>query len=343
MDLLPSNASPASATLTLPTTRLLSTPQVQQFEKSPLTLALIRHGQARSSGSPETPWIDTGLAPANQNSVVQCWQSSTAVTRQKVGTFTIHQAQQFAMVAATAPAKGDPAVQAERLYGELHQVSVKLDMTNIWRIWQYLPDITGPSGVENRYQRYCAGRRRAIALAGWKDSQLPAACLLGDQGDDILLYALIGRSPGISIENPRQVSAFQYPARYSKASPAFSRAVAVTDKPSQSLYVSGTSSITGHASRHTSVLDQLAETFDNLRSLLEESSRYCVEARKGIEALQPLKIYIRHLTDYSPIRNWMTQELPAGHPILYLRGDVCREELLVEVEGEITPFKGSGL
>lgn len=241
------------------------------------------------------------------------------------------------MVAATISAGWDPALSAEQLYLELQDVSVTLGMANIWKIWQYLPNITGPSNLENRYQRYCWGRRKAIAQVGWKDTELPAACLLGDQTNEILLYALMGRSPGVAIENPRQVSAFRYPQRYSQATPAFSRAVAVKTNGSESLYVSGTSSIFGHSSLHTSALDQLAETFENLRSLLNASSKFCTHAAEGLRALRPLKIYIRNPVDFPQIQRWVEHQLPVGHPVIYLKGSICRDELLVEAEGEITP------
>ena len=44
-----------------------------------------------------------------------------------------------------------------------------------------------------------------------------------------------------------------------------------------------------------------------------------------------LKVYVRHAADLGAIQGVLSRELRA-HSLLYLQADVCREDLLVEIE-----------
>ncbi len=239
------------------------------------------------------------------------------------------------MVVAAPEDTEDAEGTAERVYRELLMLAAKLRLPQILRIWQYLPRITAPQGSENRYQRYCAGRQIALAKAGYSPRAFPAACLLDNQGDQLILYALLSATPGVQIENPRQVSAFHYPRIYGRVAPSFSRALALRGAEQSRLYISGTASVVGHASRHTSVEDQIEETLVNLELLLESAIPYCPRARQGLGAIIPLKVYLRNREDYPQSRAQLAARLPAEHPVIYLKANACRENLLVEMEGEI--------
>ena len=53
---------------------------------------------------------------------------------------------------------------------------------------------------------------------------VPAACALGSRnGSPLVIYFLASRQPVTPVENPRQISAYDYPAQYGPK-PAFSRA-----------------------------------------------------------------------------------------------------------------------
>ena len=99
------------------------------------------------------------------------------------------------------------------------------------------------------------------------------------------------------------------------------------------LMVSGTASIVGHATRHAGdVRRQLAEIFSNLDSLLSR-------ARAHAPALPPLrgghtliKAYLRDRSDLPVVEQALRERLPPGTPFLVLAGDVCRGDLLVELD-----------
>ena len=96
------------------------------------------------------------------------------------------------------------------------------------------------------------------------------------------------------------------------------------------MLISGTASIVGHQTLHPGDLsNQLATTFDNIDLLLNSISR----SRTPLAAKPTLlKVYIRHASDLAVIRAAVERAFPAV-PTRYLQGDICRKELLVELEG----------
>lgn len=317
-----SHSAPQAAFVASETAKKLTT--------APATLALIGFDGPRDAGDGRSPWIGTGLEALAPPSV-QAWRVKTPVEYDRLGNFTARTTPGFAMLAATRPAAENPEEAAAKLYRELLETARRIGRPHLLRVWQYLPRITESWHGEERYRAYCAGRARAFEEAGAGDAALPAACLLGDGGEHILLYALTADRPGRQIENPRQQSAFRYPRCYGRTPPSFSRATTFAGGGAETLFVSGTSSITGHASRHTETLDQLAETLHNLESLTKNWRRDA----GGLAAIAPMKVYLRHACDFEAVRAVLTRRLPENHPILYLRANVCRPELNVEIEGII--------
>ena len=102
------------------------------------------------------------------------------------------------------------------------------------------------------------------------------------------------------------------------------------------LFLSGTASITGHESRHRGKLSaQAEETLDNLKTLVTTAS----EASGARFALDPatslLKAYIRKTSDYQEVCDLLHQHLGGSINVLYLEADLCRKELLLEVDGVV--------
>ncbi|HRD64961.1 MAG TPA: hypothetical protein PKY50_02285 [Candidatus Competibacter sp.] len=216
-------------------------------------------------------------------------------------------------------------------YRRLFAVARALGYPHFLRIWNFFPQINRECEGLERYRAFCAGRHQAlVAELAEFEMQLPAASAIGARGPGLQLYALAAREPGIQIENPRQVSAFHYPRQYGLRSPSFSRAVLKTwGERHHHLYISGTASIVGHASRHQDTLPQLDETLANLEALLAEAGR-----RTSMPLpLALLKIYVRPDLDPSPLRDRVTRTFGADVPLLFLRADICRQELLIEIEG----------
>jgi chorismate lyase/3-hydroxybenzoate synthase len=92
--------------------------------------------------------------------------------------------------------------------------------------------------------------------------------------------------------------------------------------------ISGTAAEVGHASAHRDDLKaQLDETLTNLDALLASA-----DMGAGFDTHSTLKAYVRHAADAPRVREFFRQRLPSV-PVLLLHGDICRSELLVEIDG----------
>ncbi|MFL6245822.1 MAG: Rid family hydrolase [Thermoanaerobaculia bacterium] len=188
------------------------------------------------------------------------------------------------------------------------------------RMWNYVGDINGYDGGRERYQLFCSGRHDAFVAAGYHhDVDLPAASAVGMRGRGLIGYFLAASEPGVQVENPRQVAAYRYPPEYGAKSPSFSRATIWKDR----VFVSGTSSVLGHATVHDGdVLAQLEETLLNIETVLAQTGR-------TLDNVISAKTYIRRAADYDLIAARLAGLLPSN---LYLEADICRADLLLEIE-----------
>lgn len=202
------------------------------------------------------------------------------------------------------------------------------------RMWNYFPRIVEHDADGERYQLFCSGRHSAFNTTSGYEPHLPAASALGSHGPGAVVYFLAARTHGLQVENPGQMSAFHYPRQYGPRSPSFSRAVIKSWGHTTHFYLSGTASIRGHKSlHHGDGQAQLQLTLENIEHLLEHSRTVCPDAPIGLTALHLLKVYVRHKDDYPQVRAELERRLGVEHPVLYLLADVCRAELLVEIEG----------
>jgi chorismate lyase / 3-hydroxybenzoate synthase len=200
------------------------------------------------------------------------------------------------------------------------------------RIWNFLEQINVESGGEERYCQFNSARQAAFTTAGRATTgEVPAASALGSmRGSPLTIYFIAARAAPVAIENPRQVSAYHYPPQYGAQSPTFSRAC-VLQNPGTSLFISGTASIVGHQTTHTGdALQQTRETFANIQSLLTEANRRTTPPQPySLQGLK-CKIYVRNAADLPAIRAQVGLMRPAA--AIYLHADICRRDLLVEIE-----------
>jgi len=139
------------------------------------------------------------------------------------------------------------------------------------------------------------------------------------------------------IENPRQTSAYQYPQQYGPRSPTFSRASLVRLEQGEVLFVSGTASIVGHASLHPGdVVAQTRETMANIEAVLAEANRLARQTRFELADLY-YKVYVRDPADLEQIRAELTRHVGDALRAVYLQADVCRQDLLLEIEAIAAP------
>lgn len=188
------------------------------------------------------------------------------------------------------------------------------------RMWNHVGGINEFDAGRERYQLFCAGRHDAFVAAGYQHgADLPAASAVGSHGRGLVIYYLASREPGVQVENPRQMSAYEYPRRYGPKSPSFSRVTVWRD----TVFVSGTSSVIGHATAHEGdVAAQLEETLRNLETVLARTG-------KTLHDVVAAKTYLRRGGDYELVAARLEEVFPAN---LFLEADICRRDLLIEIE-----------
>ncbi|MFO7583020.1 Rid family hydrolase [Guyparkeria sp.] len=234
------------------------------------------------------------------------------------------------------------AVGAEAAYTELLARVAREGTPHLWRVWHYLPAInaTDPETGIERYRLFNQGRAAAFTAANRPAGpSAPAACALGSPADTSgRLVFLASDSPAIGIENPRQVSAWNYPRQYGHKSPLFARAAIARGPRHDWLFISGTASITGHATRHRGdVYAQTDETLTNLQAVLDEANaRRPADCRAfDWNPTTHLRVYLRHPDDLAAVRARLDQQLSAVSRRVFLQADICREDLLVEIEATV--------
>jgi len=211
-----------------------------------------------------------------------------------------------------------------------------------FRIWNLIGRINehNAGGLEV-YQDFCRGRAVAFESLSLEAAQLPAATGVGSLDDGIAFYLLAaGRAWSTGIENPRQTPAYYYPRRYGPMSPRFARATYLRSaggyEAEGRIYLSGTAAVLGHRSVHAAdVRAQCQVALGNIARLMSPGnlSGYGLKGSRGLADLQKIKVYVRRRADLPVVRGICEKAFSPTAEIYYLNVDLCRPELLVEIEG----------
>lgn len=219
----------------------------------------------------------------------------------------------------------DLAKVSEDIYHELLSFVQQSAHPELIRFWNYVPDINGGAGDEENYKQFCTGRLAAFNQREMQDLQFPAASAVGHHTNGITVSALTSNLKPTYHTNPRQVDAFKYPRQYGSSSPSFARASTLDMADQRMCFISGTASILGHNSVHQGDLKlQLYTTSDNILYLLEETGF-------SPDSLETLRIYLRNPNDFQTCQTIIEKLFPNTQTI-YAHADICRSELLVEIE-----------
>lgn len=217
------------------------------------------------------------------------------------------------------------------------------------RFWNFIPNINKPiSDSLSRYMVFNAGRFSAFhdwyGEAKAFDRYLATASGVGHDCNELVIHCLAATSPGLPVENPRQVPSYRYSEHYGPLPPTFARATAVNLNPSGEsiLLVGGTASIRGECSLHHDDLTQQAnETLHNLATVVRAG---CVahsdddltphaEDRTWLRRFRQLRVYYVRPDDRANIAQILDGSGLNLDDIEWRRANLCRPELLVEIEG----------
>lgn len=255
----------------------------------------------------------------------------------EAGGFALQQAGRWRVGRIAVPVAQGLQVAAGEVYAGLFAATENLQLC---RVWHYVPRINepGPEGLEN-YRAFCNGRSLAFERrygAGF-ERMLPSASAVGTEDDRLTVVFAACEVEPRHFENPEQISAYKYPKKHGPRPPSFSRASLV---PSSSgladVFISGTAAIAGHESfAPGDTAGQIERTVRNLRVI----SRVCgidddLGAQRG--GVRHFKVYIRRAEDLAQIRGELERLLlRPDDKVSYLRSDICRAELTLEIEATL--------
>lgn len=204
-------------------------------------------------------------------------------------------------------------------------------INRIVRQWNYIERITDLDGNNQHYQAFNNARAAFYKKTDWPLGY-PAATGIGTNLGGVLVDfdAVFLTKPEDKIEpidNKLQIAAHAYSkqvlkkASDKKETPKFERAKRLTIGGKTLIYVSGTAAIRGEESlRNVNVEQQLHITLENMAELT------------GDATWMMLRVYLKNKDDFAVTANSLQKRHP-DLPIAYMWADVCRDELLIEIEG----------
>lgn len=220
-------------------------------------------------------------------------------------------------------------------YSDIFKALHDLQFAYLWRVWNFIPHITDISatGVET-YHAFNQGRAQAYADAQAQHilppkalQLMPAATAVSCLGEAVQIYFIAARQAGSIIDNPLQVAPIRYPSIYGTYAPRFARARLTTcSNSTPMLCISGTAGITGHRSMcPQDIIGQCRVMWGNINAVLQQ-------AQRSPQHLHGITVYIRHTYHAAAVQNYLHQLLPDNTAVAYFIADICRKDLLVEME-----------
>ena len=210
--------------------------------------------------------------------------------------------------------------------------------SDIYRQWNYIQHITAGKDGSQNYQEFNDARSIFYASDNWANGY-PAATGIGTSAGGVMVELCAIKECDVlnkPIDNPLQIAAHNYSQRVldGKAidalqeltTPKFERARLLDGK----IFISGTAAIKGENSNFSNdTVEQAAETMEIMDRLVSKEN---IPMKSNGSEYELLRIYVKRKADIPAVMQYMQQHYsaPAKH---YLVADVCRPELLIEIEG----------
>ncbi len=255
----------------------------------------------------------------------------------------------------TTPLKSyDPMEYSQAAFEKMRKIlkAEQLAFSDVVRQWNYIENIVDTNsainGILQNYQIFNDVRSMYYAKAEFCNG-FPAATGIGMKAGGIILeFIAVSKAQNVSIipiKNPQQVNAYSYSDNKlvgrsidgiaQKASPKFERAKFIAINKIGKIYVSGTAAIRGEESvGEQSASDQTIITIENIEQLISKAtlSDHKIPVNSHLPKLSHLRVYIKYKKDFSAVKS-VCEKYYSSIPILYLISDICRDDLLVELEG----------
>lgn len=222
----------------------------------------------------------------------------------------------------------------------------KMQTEDIVRQWNYIGHITGVTGGIQHYQTFNDARADFYGNCNWKTNGYPAATGIGMTGNRLIVSFIALRPLNHQVQIQPLNNSLQTPAHaYSEkvlvcstanerhATPKFERAKIISNDLFGICFISGTAAIRGEQSINSmDAALQTRQTLENIQHLI--SDKNLQENGIGVKVSTPslLRIYVKYGKDMEVVKTQVGKVWPHV-PAVYLEAGICREELLVEIEG----------
>jgi len=341
-------------------TFFIAAPSRQEFDSRS---ALIRERLADRCGSRLAPTCIVAQSPEEGSEVVLELICSRVAKEKKVSyksvnglLYCVVDHGEFRVLHATG-LTGDPgdSIQrsAEKAFEQARIIlgSEGLSFGHIVRQWNYVEDISrveNPVANVQHYQVFNDVRSRFYGEGDFSKGY-PAATGIGmSTGGVVIGFIAVSDSEKVKVrpvKNPRQVDAHSYSkdvlvgkstgVMAEKCTPKFERGKMVILGGRTHVYVSGTASIIGEKTMHPGdVKRQTITTIENIQSLFSRENQELLGVHFNFPEVRfsHLRVYVKHRDDIPEVKSICESRLNFESS-LYLESDICREELLVEIEG----------
>ena len=244
--------------------------------------------------------------------------------------------------------------QSNNAFEQLQYILAEEDMdfSDIIRQWNYIEQITGSiqqnHSTSQHYQIFNDVRSKYYRQSSFLNG-FPAATGIGmDFGGiiiDIIAAKFGNKESIVPIKSPVQIDAYSYTKEvlaennsmknFSRTTPKFERAKMILTPGNKSIFISGTAAIVGQASIiHDSVEHQTEMTIQNILGLIstENLQEHGISTME-MACINYLRVYVKFANDIEQVRSICMKYFPRL-PICFVVADICRPELLVEIEGQ---------
>ena len=235
------------------------------------------------------------------------------------------------------------------------QLLMKEDMNfgNIVRQWNYIPSILSVNKFENstlqNYQIF-NDIRAFYYNPEYFSNGYPAATGIGTSNGSVTLdFIAVNREGDISvmpIKSPVQQSAYNYTenvlegealsAESGKKPPLFERGKLISYPDNNYVFISGTASIKGEKTISAGdVKEQTKITIDNILELTMKKNMETIGVMgDDSPTYDYVRVYMKNRDDFNDVKQVVEQQMKVKD-IIYVEADICRTNLLVEIEADI--------
>ena len=238
--------------------------------------------------------------------------------------------------------------QSQEVFAKLNALlsAYGFEVSDIVRQWNYIGNIVSHKDGKQNYQEFNDARSAYYAKSEWRNGY-PAATGIGSTEGIIVGGIAFKKANGAGvypIDNPLQIAAHIYSKKVLidddenavKSTPKFERAKLIETAGGVYCFVSGTAAIRGEESVDPNSAElQTVKTIENIEYLVSKENLVRFGCKPYELKYAFLHVFIKHAEDYAAVKAVVERACPQV-PTIYSVADVCRSELLVEIEGILT-------